>query len=75
MNKYELGECVYSNRYEINSAIIVGIEQVSSYPDKKCRTLNEYLEYCDTYQYCLAYYDPELYDTTTCWLYEQYLND
>jgi hypothetical protein len=76
MNRYNVGDIVYCKRMDIENAVIVGVEMVSSNPKVNAKyTLDEYIKRCDTYQYTLVFYDSEIGDTLKDTLYESYLND
>jgi hypothetical protein len=58
MQKYQLGDIVNVKKWDIDNAIVIGVEQVSSIPSKHpfdCVSIEEYLNNQDTYQYCLLY--------------------
>ncbi len=73
--KYNLGSTVKNNRYDINEAIIVGVEIVDSNPKYNAvyGSVNNYLDKQDTAQYCLAFYDNDVKDVVKEWYYEEFI--
>jgi len=73
--KYNLGDTVKNNRYNIGIAIITGIEIVQSNPKYNTifGSVDNYINTQDTAQYCLVFYDNDVKDIVKEWYYEEYI--
>jgi len=73
--KYYLGDRVKNKKYDIDEAIIVGIEVVESNPKYNTvyKDINDYLENQNTAQYHLVFYDKDAKGIFADWYYEDYL--
>ena len=73
--KFNLGDIVKTNRYDINEATITGIEIVESNPKYKTiyGSVDNYIDKSDTAQYCLVFYDDDVKDIVKEWYYEGHI--
>jgi hypothetical protein len=73
--KYYLGDRVKNKKYDIDEAIIVGIEVVESNPKYKTiyGSVDNYIDKSDTAQYCLVFYDDDVKDVVKEWYYEEHI--